>query len=173
MGDEKGPCTSTDDCNYVGAVRRVLRRIISISTGTLYTPQEGGTVYTHQLQGQHPPNSPIQDPQTMPLTVHHLQVSQSERIPWLCEELQIPYTLTLHQRTPIFSPHPSRTSARSAKRPSSKTATASHSPNPPPASNTSLTCTAVAILRYRPHTKTTRTTSTGSILPMAASSHIS
>ena len=40
----------------------------------------------------------------MPLTIHHLQVSQSERIPWLCEELHIPYTLTLHQRAPIFSP---------------------------------------------------------------------
>jgi glutathione S-transferase len=40
----------------------------------------------------------------MPLTVHHLQVSQSERVPWLCEELQIPYMLTLHQRAPIFSP---------------------------------------------------------------------
>ncbi|KAJ7130043.1 glutathione S-transferase [Mycena crocata] len=32
----------------------------------------------------------------MPLTVHHLQVSQSERVTWLCEELDIPYTLTLH-----------------------------------------------------------------------------
>ena len=40
----------------------------------------------------------------MPLTIHHLQISQSERIPWLCEELSIPYTLTLHQRAPIFSP---------------------------------------------------------------------
>ncbi len=40
----------------------------------------------------------------MPLTIHHLQVSQSERLPWLCEELHIPYTLTLHQRAPIFSP---------------------------------------------------------------------
>lgn len=40
----------------------------------------------------------------MPLTVHHLQVSQSERIPWLCEELSIPYTLKLHQRDPVFSP---------------------------------------------------------------------
>ena len=40
----------------------------------------------------------------MPLTIHHLQVSQSERLPWLCEELQIPYKLTLHQRAPIFSP---------------------------------------------------------------------
>ncbi|KAN0117035.1 glutathione S-transferase [Hyaloscypha variabilis] len=40
----------------------------------------------------------------MPLTVHHLQTSQSERLPWLCEELQIPYTLVLHQRAPFFSP---------------------------------------------------------------------
>ncbi|KAJ7696685.1 glutathione S-transferase [Mycena rosella] len=40
----------------------------------------------------------------MSLTVHHLQVSQSERLPWLCEELDIPYTLVLHQRAPIFSP---------------------------------------------------------------------
>jgi glutathione S-transferase len=40
----------------------------------------------------------------MSLTVHHLQVSQSERIPWLCEELQIPYNLILHQRDPVFSP---------------------------------------------------------------------
>ena len=40
----------------------------------------------------------------MPLKVHHLQVSQSERIPWLCEELDIPYEMALHQRAPIFSP---------------------------------------------------------------------
>lgn len=40
----------------------------------------------------------------MPLTIHHLQVSQSERIPWLCEELGVSYTLKLHQRAPIFSP---------------------------------------------------------------------
>ena len=40
----------------------------------------------------------------MGLTVHHLQVSQSERIPWLCEELNILYKLVLHQRAPIFSP---------------------------------------------------------------------
>ena len=42
--------------------------------------------------------------QKMTLTIHHLQVSQSERLPWLCEELQIPYTLILHQRDPVFSP---------------------------------------------------------------------
>lgn len=40
----------------------------------------------------------------MSLTVHHLQISQSERVPWLCEELEIPYTLKLHQRAPLFSP---------------------------------------------------------------------
>lgn len=44
-----------------------------------------------------------------PLTVHHLQYSQSERIPWLLHELaqqghDIPYTLVLHQRAPLFSP---------------------------------------------------------------------
>ena len=40
----------------------------------------------------------------MTLVIHHLQTSQSERLTWLCEELQIPYTLNLHQRDPIFSP---------------------------------------------------------------------
>ena len=34
------------------------------------------------------------------LTVHHLGVSQSERIVWLCEELGIPYELKLYQRDP-------------------------------------------------------------------------
>jgi len=38
------------------------------------------------------------------LTVHHLQRSQSERIIWLCEELQIPYNLKLYQRNPLRSP---------------------------------------------------------------------
>lgn len=38
------------------------------------------------------------------LTVHHLCVSQSERIVWLCEELGIDYSLKLHKRDPIFSP---------------------------------------------------------------------
>lgn len=40
----------------------------------------------------------------MGLTVHHLQVSQSERITWLCEELGIPYELKLYKRDPILSP---------------------------------------------------------------------
>ncbi|MDX1580217.1 MAG: glutathione S-transferase family protein [Alphaproteobacteria bacterium] len=34
------------------------------------------------------------------LTVHHLGVSQSERIVWLCEELGIEYKLVNHQRDP-------------------------------------------------------------------------
>jgi glutathione S-transferase len=34
------------------------------------------------------------------ITVHHLGVSQSERIVWLCEELAIPYTLRRYDRDP-------------------------------------------------------------------------
>jgi glutathione S-transferase len=34
------------------------------------------------------------------ITVHHLGVSQSERIVWLCEELAIPYTLERYDRDP-------------------------------------------------------------------------
>jgi glutathione S-transferase len=34
------------------------------------------------------------------LTVHHLGVSQSERIVWLCEELDIPYALKRYDRVP-------------------------------------------------------------------------
>ncbi|KAJ9626226.1 hypothetical protein H2203_003858 [Taxawa tesnikishii (nom. ined.)] len=40
----------------------------------------------------------------MTLTIHHLQVSQSERLVWLCEELGIHYNLRLHQRDPVLSP---------------------------------------------------------------------
>ena len=32
------------------------------------------------------------------LTVHHLGLSQSDRIVWLCEELEIPYQLKLYER---------------------------------------------------------------------------
>jgi glutathione S-transferase len=32
------------------------------------------------------------------LTIHHLGVSQSERIVWLCEELAVPYTLKRYER---------------------------------------------------------------------------
>ena len=41
------------------------------------------------------------------LTIHHLGHSQSERIIWLCEELDMPYELTLHKRdnvTKLSSP---------------------------------------------------------------------
>jgi glutathione S-transferase len=38
------------------------------------------------------------------LTVHHLGVSQSERVVWLCEELGIDYELKLHKRDPLYSP---------------------------------------------------------------------
>lgn len=34
------------------------------------------------------------------LTVHHLNVSQSERIIWLLEELELPYELRVYQRDP-------------------------------------------------------------------------
>jgi glutathione S-transferase len=34
----------------------------------------------------------------MALIVHHLGISQSERIPWLCEELAIPYELKKYDR---------------------------------------------------------------------------
>ncbi|KAK5134623.1 hypothetical protein LTR08_006279 [Meristemomyces frigidus] len=40
----------------------------------------------------------------MVLTVHHLCVSQSERIVFLCEELGIPYELKTYQRSPLLSP---------------------------------------------------------------------
>ena len=38
------------------------------------------------------------------ITVHHLGISQSERIVWLCEELGIDYKLVHHTRDPIMSP---------------------------------------------------------------------
>jgi glutathione S-transferase len=38
------------------------------------------------------------------LTVHHLGKSQSERIVWLCEELEIPYELKLYARAPLLAP---------------------------------------------------------------------
>jgi glutathione S-transferase len=34
------------------------------------------------------------------ITVHHLGISQSERIVWLCEELEIPYALLRYDRDP-------------------------------------------------------------------------
>jgi glutathione S-transferase len=35
------------------------------------------------------------------LTIHHLGHSQSERIVWLCEELDLPYDLKLYERDPV------------------------------------------------------------------------
>lgn len=35
------------------------------------------------------------------LIVHHLGISQSERIVWLCEELGVEYQLVLHTRNPV------------------------------------------------------------------------
>lgn len=40
----------------------------------------------------------------MPLTIHHLHLSQSERILWLAEELSLPYTLKTHPRSPLLAP---------------------------------------------------------------------
>jgi len=40
----------------------------------------------------------------MVLKVHHLGISQSERILFLCEELSIPYDLHLHTRSPLLAP---------------------------------------------------------------------
>ncbi|KAI0483716.1 putative glutathione S-transferase [Xylaria cf. heliscus] len=40
----------------------------------------------------------------MTLIVHHLGVSQSERIVWLCEELGIDYELRNYQRSPLLAP---------------------------------------------------------------------
>ncbi|KAJ5171142.1 uncharacterized protein N7500_003925 [Penicillium coprophilum] len=51
----------------------------------------------------------------MPLTIHHLGRSQSERIIWLAEELDIKYDFVFHKRDPILAPqslrnlHPSGT----------------------------------------------------------------
>ena len=40
----------------------------------------------------------------MVLTVHHLGISQSERILFLCEELAIEYKIVHHTRDPIGAP---------------------------------------------------------------------
>src|ERR1700754_1773559 len=40
------------------------------------------------------------------LVVHHLRLSQSERIVWLCEELGIPYELKLYSRLPSMAGPP-------------------------------------------------------------------
>ncbi|KAJ5240122.1 hypothetical protein N7468_004741 [Penicillium chermesinum] len=40
----------------------------------------------------------------MPLTLHHMGLSQSERIIWLAEELGIDYKFVKHNRDPVFAP---------------------------------------------------------------------
>jgi glutathione S-transferase len=35
------------------------------------------------------------------LTIHHLGISQSERVVWLCEELGVPYELKRYERDPV------------------------------------------------------------------------
>ncbi|KAI0887707.1 glutathione S-transferase [Annulohypoxylon maeteangense] len=40
----------------------------------------------------------------MTLTVHHLGISQSDRVVWLCEELDIDYELKKYDRAPIMAP---------------------------------------------------------------------
>ena len=53
------------------------------------------------------------------LTVHHLGMSQSERIVWLCEELGIPYDLRVYARDPVtrFAHTSTRRFTHSARRP--------------------------------------------------------
>ncbi|KAK0733569.1 putative glutathione S-transferase [Lasiosphaeria miniovina] len=52
----------------------------------------------------------------MVLTIHHLGVSQSERLLWLCEELGVKYELKTYKRAPLLAPpeykalHPAGTS---------------------------------------------------------------
>ena len=38
------------------------------------------------------------------LVVHHLGHSQSDRVVWLCEELEIPYELKKYDRSPVLAP---------------------------------------------------------------------
>jgi len=38
------------------------------------------------------------------LIVHHLHIGQGERIPWLLEELSVPYELKVYARSPLLSP---------------------------------------------------------------------
>ncbi|KAI1499910.1 glutathione S-transferase [Biscogniauxia marginata] len=40
----------------------------------------------------------------MTLTVHHLGVSQSDRVVWVCEELGVDYVLKKYDRAPIMAP---------------------------------------------------------------------
>jgi glutathione S-transferase len=43
-------------------------------------------------------------PSAPALTIHHLRLGQGERIPFLLEELSLPYTLAGYDRSPLLSP---------------------------------------------------------------------
>lgn len=53
----------------------------------------------------------------MTLTVHHLRISQSERIVWLCEELGLTYTLQAYDRSPLLAPPEFKAITRRAQHP--------------------------------------------------------
>ena len=55
-------------------------------------------------QNDGPGHDPGREPGGQMLTVHHLGKSQSERIVWLCEELEIPYELKRYARAPLLAP---------------------------------------------------------------------
>lgn len=40
----------------------------------------------------------------MTITVHHLGISQSERVVWACEELGLEYELVRYERSPFLPP---------------------------------------------------------------------
>ena len=50
------------------------------------------------------------------LTIHHLGISQSERIVWLCEELELAYELKHYERDPVTRTLPTRAGRASSAR---------------------------------------------------------
>lgn len=64
----------------------------------LSTPLPTGTSLTAVIQ---PPHRTFE---SMTLTVHHLGISQSERIVFLCEELGLEYNLVNYTRDPLTAP---------------------------------------------------------------------
>ncbi|KAI3318465.1 putative glutathione S-transferase [Xylariaceae sp. AK1471] len=59
------------------------------------------TLFPNNFSWQH---NLYKDYLEMELVIHHLQVSQSERIVWLAEELGLDYKLVIHKRDPFLSP---------------------------------------------------------------------
>jgi glutathione S-transferase len=60
--------------------------------------------YPSVQKASHSSTTGLQTNFTMVLTVHHLGISQSERILFLCEELAIDYKIIHHTRDPIAAP---------------------------------------------------------------------